>query len=60
LYGLAPGDGPTKYAVARHDPATARIEGLFERVSDASWRLIDGDSLILGPMLTPFELRSAA
>ena len=47
LYGLAPGGGPTKYFIVRHDGPTSRMEGLFERASDATWQRIEGDSLAI-------------
>jgi hypothetical protein len=60
LYGLAPGEGPTKYFVTRHAADKARTEALFELMPDTTWRLLEGDGVILGPLLTPFELRKAA
>jgi hypothetical protein len=47
LYGLAPGDGPTKYFVVRQDRSESRSEGLFQRQPDGTWSRIEGNSLAL-------------
>ena len=59
LFGLAPGDGPRKFSLVRHDATRVPVEGIFERLSDATWQHIGGDNLE-GANLTPFELRRAA
>jgi hypothetical protein len=45
LYGIAPGRGPGKYFLARHDGVTSRREGTFERHSDGRWSHVEGDDL---------------
>jgi hypothetical protein len=50
LYGLAPGDSPTKFFVIRHDAGGSNKEGLFERVGNGRWQLLDGDELKPGPV----------
>jgi len=60
LYGLAPGDGPTKYFVVRHDGPTSRTEGLFEHLSDGTWQRLEGDSLVLRQRLQTFDRSRAA
>jgi hypothetical protein len=49
LYGLAPGDGPRKYFVVRHDGPTSRAEGLFEHLTDDTWLRLKGDTLARAP-----------
>jgi hypothetical protein len=48
LYGLAPGDTPTKYFIVRHDARDSRSEGLFELQSDGTWQRLEGDNLHSG------------
>lgn len=60
LYGIASGDGPTKFSVIRHDAPSGRVEGVFERLPDATWRLVDGDSLAFRAIVTPLKRRKAA
>jgi hypothetical protein len=60
LYGLAPGDGPTKYFVVRHEGTTSRTEGLFERLSDGSWQPIEGDRLAMRRRAQPSDRSYAA
>jgi hypothetical protein len=50
LYGLAPGDRPTKFFVVRHDAVTSATEGIFEHLPDGTWRLLEGDDLEPGPV----------
>jgi hypothetical protein len=45
LFGLAPGSGPRRYFVVRHDAVKAQREGIFEKQRDGSWSEIDGDNL---------------
>jgi hypothetical protein len=45
LFGLAPGAGPGRYFVVRHDTVKAHREGAFEKHRDGSWSQIDGDGL---------------
>jgi hypothetical protein len=45
LYGLAPGSGPTRYFVLRHDTTNPRREGLFQKLTDGAWSRVDGDAL---------------
>ena len=59
LYGLAPGDGPTKYVVVRHDALTPTKEGAFERLADGTWCPLQGDTLEPGLAgAQPFDLAS--
>jgi hypothetical protein len=45
LYGIAPGRGPNRYFIARHDGIATRREGMFDRHSDNAWSHIEGDDL---------------
>ena len=45
LYGLAPGGGPSRYFVLRHDALNPRKEGVFQKCGDGSWSPVDGDAL---------------
>ena len=60
LYGLAPGDTPTKYFIVRHDARDARMEGLFEHLADGSWSRHVGDSLALHGTAQRFDRTEAA
>jgi hypothetical protein len=60
LYGLAPGDGPTKYYVVRQDARDFRTQGLFERLPEGGWRRLEGDNLALGRSVRSFDQSEAA
>jgi hypothetical protein len=60
LYGLAPGDSPTKFFIIRHDAGGSKKEGVFEHVGKGVWRLLAGDALKPGPVARRAGDRRAA
>lgn len=50
LYGLAPGDGPTKFFIIRHDAKASTREGVFDHLPDGTWKLSEGDDLEPAPV----------
>jgi hypothetical protein len=60
LYGLAPRSIPRQFTVIRHDASASRTEGVFEHLSDGTWQLLEGDSLVPWPVSRDHRARGSS